>query len=43
MKANPDKCNLLTSSSHEVTICVDNYNTKNSNCQKPLGIKNDSK
>ena len=38
MKANPDKCHLLTSSSDKVSICVDNYNTKSSKCEKLLGI-----
>ena len=28
MKANPDKCHLLTSSSDKLSICVDNYNIK---------------
>ena len=28
MKANPDKCHLLTSSSDRISICVDNYNIK---------------
>ena len=26
IRANPDKCHLLTSSSDEMSICVDNYN-----------------
>ena len=39
MKANPDKCHLLTSSSDKVSICVDNYNIKSSKCEKLLGIK----
>ena len=43
MKANPDKCHLLTSSSGEVSICVDNYNIKSSKSEKFLGIKIDSK
>ena len=30
MKANPDKCHLITSSSYEVSICVKNYNIKSS-------------
>ena len=30
MKANPDKCHLLTSSSDKVSICVDNHNIKSS-------------
>ena len=43
MKANPDKCHLLTSSSDKVSICVDNYNIKSSKCEKLLGIKIDNK
>ena len=43
MKANPDKCHLLTSSSDEVSICVDNDNAKSSKCEKLLGMKIDSK
>ena len=43
MKANPDKCHLLTSSSDKVSICVDNYNIKSSKCEKHLGIKIDNK
>ena len=43
MKANPDKCHLLTSSSDKVSICVDNYNIKSSKCEKRLGIKIDNK
>ena len=43
MKANPDKCHLLTSSSDKVSICVDNYNMKSSKYEKPLGIKIDNK
>ena len=43
MKANPDKCYLLTSSSDKVRICVDNYNIKSSKCEKLLGIKIDNK
>ena len=41
MKANPDKCHLLTSSSDKVSICVDNYNMKSS--KYILGIKIDNK
>ena len=36
MKANPDKCHLLTSSSDN---CVDNFYIKSSKCEKLLGIK----
>ena len=43
MKSNPDKCHLLTSRSDKVSICVDNYNIKNSKCEKLLGIKIDNK
>ena len=43
MKANPDNCHLLTSSSDKVSICVDNYNVKSSKYEKPLGIKIDNK
>ena len=39
MKANPDKCHLLTSNSDKVSICVENYNIKSSKCEKLLGIK----
>ena len=42
MKANPDKCHLLTSSNDKVSICVDNYNIKSSKCEKFLGIKIDN-
>ena len=34
MKANPDMCHLLTSSSEEVSICVDNYNIKSNKYEK---------
>ena len=43
MKANPDKCHLLTSSSDKASIYVDNYNIKSSKCEKLLGIKIDTK
>ena len=43
MKANPDKCHLLASSSDKVSICVDNYNIKSSKCEKLLDIKIDNK
>ena len=43
MKANPDKCHLLTSSSDKVSICVDNYNIKSNKSEKLLGIKIDNK
>ena len=43
MKANPEKCHLLTSSSDKVRICVDNYNIKSSKCGKLLVIKMNNK
>ena len=43
IRANLDKCHLLTSSSDEMSICVDNYNIKSSKCEKILGIKIDNK
>ena len=43
MKANPDKCHLLTSSSDEVSISVDNYWIKSSKSENLLGIKIDNK
>ena len=36
MKANADKCHLLTSSSDKVSISVDNYNIKSSKWEKLL-------
>ena len=39
MKVNSDKCNLLSSSSDKVSICVDNCNIKSSKCEKPVVIK----
>ena len=43
MKANPDKCHLLPSSSDKVGICVDNKNIKSIKCKNILGIKIDNK
>ena len=43
MKANPDKCHLLTSSSDKVNICMNNYNIKSSKYEKRSGIKIDNK
>ena len=37
------KCHLLTISSNEVSITVDNYDIKSSKCEKRVGIKIDSK
>ena len=32
LKPNSDRCHLLTSSSDEVSICIDKYNIKISKC-----------
>ena len=39
MKADADKCHLLTSSNEEWTICIDNGIIINSKCGKLLGVK----
>ena len=39
MKANPNKCHLITGSSNEVTIYVENYIIKSSKWEKLLSIK----
>ena len=41
MKANPDKCHLITSSRNKVNICVENNIIKSSKCEKLLGVKVD--
>ena len=43
MKPNTDRCHLLTSSSDEVSICIDKYNIKINKCERLLGIKIDEK
>ena len=43
IKANPAECHLLTSSSDEMSVCVDNYNITSSKYEKLLGIKIDNK
>ena len=43
IKPNPDRCHLFTSSSEEVSICIDTYNIKISKCERLLGIKIDKK
>ena len=43
IKANPDKYHLFTNSSDEVSVCMENYNSKSSKCEKILGIKIDNK
>ena len=43
MKANADKCYLLTSSNQESSTCIDNKITKNSKYEKLLGLKTNQK
>ena len=43
MKANPEKCHLLTSSNELVNINIDGFIIKNSNQEKLLGIHIDNK
>ena len=43
VKANPDKFHLTTSCNNELSICVNNYNITNSECEKLSGIKIDHK
>ena len=38
-KSNPDKCNLLVIFSDAVIISVSEYDIKNSECEKLLGVK----
>ena len=43
MKANKDKCHLIVSSNEHVSMKLDNIEIENSNCERLLGIKIDSK
>ena len=43
MKANKDKCHLIVISNEHVSMKLDNIEIENSNCQKLLGVKIDSK
>ena len=43
MKSNADKCHLLVSTNNTVNIRVENFDIKNSDCEKPLGVKIDHK
>ena len=43
MKANPENCHLIISSSDEMSIYVKNCNMKYNKCQKGLDIKIDNK
>ena len=39
MKINANKCHLLLSSNSTVNVRVENFDIKNSDCEKHLGIK----
>ena len=43
MNSNADKCHLLVSTNNTVNIRVENFDIKNSDCEKPLGVKIDQK
>ena len=43
LKGNADECHFLVSASQEVSLNVNNFKIKNSDCEKLLGVKFDSK
>ena len=43
LKGNADKCQFLVGASQEVSLNVNNFKIKNSECEKLLGVKFDSK
>ena len=43
LKGNADKCHFLVSTSQKISLNVNNFKLKNSDCEKPLGVKFDSK
>ena len=43
MKSNTHKCHLLVSTNNTVNIRVENFDIKNSHCEKLLGVKFDHK
>ena len=43
MKANPDKCHFICSSSVKTSIMIENKQIRNSSCEKLLGVFFDSK
>ena len=43
LKTNDDKCHLLVSASQEISLNVNNFKIKNSDYEKLLGVKFDSK
>ena len=42
-KGNADKCHFIVSTSQEVSLNVNTFKLKNSDCEKLLGVKFDSK
>ena len=43
LQGNADECYFLVSTSQKVTLTANNFKTKNSDCEKPLGVKFDFK
>ena len=43
MKANPDKCHFICSTSVKTSIMIENKQIRNSSCEKLLGVRFDSK
>ena len=43
LNGNADKCHFLVSASQEINLNVNNFEIKNSDCEKRLGVKFDSK
>ena len=43
MKANKDECHLIVSSNEHVSMKLDNIEIEDSNCERLLGVKIDSK
>ena len=43
MKANKDKCHLIVGTNEHVSMKLDNIEIENSNCERLLGVKIDSK
>ena len=41
LKDNADKCHLLVSTNHKVSLNVNNFKIKNCDCEKLLGVKFD--
>ena len=43
MKANHDKCHLIVSKNENISMHINPFEIKNTNCEKLLGIKVDSR